>query len=900
MRIKLLIALTVICCQLFAQDKWTPEEIIHTQYLSAPLISNDGNYIVWSKRIGLKDQDKFVNKYFITRMDVVVKGKPLTVQLTRGKSSEYNAFFDKDQKGIYFLSSREKGKKLWHLSFYGGEPQEIHEFKNGISNVQRIDGTTVAFVSNEGKTFYQLNNEKSKDNTIIVEDSLNWRPTRVFAFNLQDKKIRRLTDNQQAILSYSVSRDGQYLISRRLMTLHYATDGQIKPEITLYNLKTNTSKVVLQAVHQASSFEFTPDNQGFYFMSTSTSDKKWNGAGKEVLNYYDLSTGEHQEVPLNWKNGSGYRYVLAGNALLTSLANGPYKKVGVYVKNKGTWRSNPMEWNGLENHVSIQGVSENGRYMVYNHSTAMQLPSYFLTEINRSKKGILSLGSKREIVELNTKLKKKPVAQAEVIYWKGANGAEVNGILYYPKGYQAGQQYPLILSIHGGPTGVDQDSWSERWSTYPQIYTDKGAFVLKPNYHGSGLHGQAFAESIKNGKYYELDQIDLYNGIQHLNKQGKVNMEQLGLMGWSNGAILTTWMTVKYPDMFKVAAPGAGDVNWTSDYGTCRFGVTFDQYYMGGAPWDDTDGKKFNTWYIENSPIFEIEKIKTPTIIFHGSEDRAVPRDQGWEYYRGLQQVGKAPVRFLWFPGQPHGLRKITHQLRKMKEEIKWIDNYLFGKIPKQDNKMKPSSPLAMAIRSKDIQNQNGAYGVLVKDKLIPEVMEVKKDSISIGIFELTNAQYAAFQKNHSYSPVHANYPVVGLSQDQIEAYLNWLNALTGAVYRLPKKQEALKLQDKAHATASSENTLNNWAGYAITLDDAVLLKSKLIKEEVQLLKGVGNYQPVEIGSARIFDLGGNVAEWYLDGKELKCYGYDAYNFVDPYNTAPIKMDKIGVRLIKD
>jgi dipeptidyl aminopeptidase/acylaminoacyl peptidase len=65
-----------------------------------------------------------------------------------------------------------------------------------------------------------------------------------------------------------------------------------------------------------------------------------------------------------------------------------------------------------------------------------------------------------------------------------------------------------------------------------------------------------------------------------LNAKGLIDTAQMGVMGWSNGAILTTMLTVRYPDMFKVAAPGAGDVNWTSDYGTCEFGVQFDQSYF--------------------------------------------------------------------------------------------------------------------------------------------------------------------------------------------------------------------------------------------------------------------------------------------------------------------------------
>ena len=59
-----------------------------------------------------------------------------------------------------------------------------------------------------------------------------------------------------------------------------------------------------------------------------------------------------------------------------------------------------------------------------------------------------------------------------------------------------------------------------------------------------------------------------------------------------------------------------------------------------------------------------------------------------------MQQVGKTPVRFLWFPGQPHGLGKITHQLRKMKEELAWIDTYLFNKPASENKAFKEDSPL--------------------------------------------------------------------------------------------------------------------------------------------------------------------------------------------------------------
>jgi len=334
--------------------------------------------------------------------------------------------------------------------------------------------------------------------------------------------------------------------------------------------------------------------------------------------------------------------------------------------------------------------------------------------------------------------------------------------------------------------------------------------------------------------------------------------------------------------MFKVAAPGAGDVNGTSDYGTCQFGVTFDQSYFGGAPWDDTNGKHYNEWYINNSPIFEIEKIKTPTIIFHGSEDRAVPRDQGWEYYRGLQQVGIAPVKFLWFPGQPHGLRKITHQLRKMKQEIKWIDEHLLGEVDDRNEALKPESPLATQILLSNSKTTDGRFGKAKKEDLLPEVVELGKDSIAIGRFEVTVAQYHSYSGN-SYNGLKANHPITGLTASDMEGYLNWLSEKTGASYRLPNEKEAKKLHMLGRKHAKNQNNLRYWSGYALTATDASQLIST-IPEVQSLVKPVGSYPPIKvIDKTIIFDLGGNVAEYYLDNGAIKTYDYSGYDFVDPF-----------------
>ncbi|MEM0994447.1 MAG: prolyl oligopeptidase family serine peptidase, partial [Bacteroidota bacterium] len=453
----------------------------------------------------------------------------------------------------------------------------------------------------------------------------------------------------------------------------------------------------------------------------------------------------------------------------------------------------------------------------------------------------------------------------------------------------------LMISIHGGPASATLDRWAERWSTYPNILAQRGAFVLKPNYHGSSNHGLAFVESIA-GNYYDPELEDITKGIEYLKAKGYIDTDQMGVMGWSNGAILTTMLTVRYPEMFKVACPGAGDVNWTSDYGTCRFGVSFDQHYFGGAPWDDMNGKTYNENYILKSPLFELEKVKTPTIIFHGSEDRAVPRDQGWEYYRALQQADQTAVRFLWFPGQPHGLQKITHQMRKMEEELAWIDKYLFEETAEKNEALKTDSPLAMLLE-RSFSAYQGNYGVVQKNILMPEMDDIKADSIAISCFEITNAQFAAYDKNFDYAAAHSNHPAL-VTAKQAAAYTKWLSQQSNQNYRLPNATEAKDFHQKAKKVAAKENTLNAWAGYELALKNAQQLQAAIGDKANAMLKAVGTYKASKIGDAKVYDLGGNVAEYY--GTEGKTYGFAANDFVDRMSdTATSAQSLKGFRVVR-
>jgi formylglycine-generating enzyme required for sulfatase activity len=345
-----------------------------------------------------------------------------------------------------------------------------------------------------------------------------------------------------------------------------------------------------------------------------------------------------------------------------------------------------------------------------------------------------------------------------------------------------------------------------------------------------------------------------------------------------------------------VASVGAGDVEWISDWGNVVFGDSFDSYYFGKSPMQDPD------LYIRKSPFFKLDKVQAPVLIFHGTADTNVPASQSWSYFRALQYYGKVPVKFVVFPGEPHGPRKLTHQMRKIDEEMAWFDKYFFKTAPMENEAIKAGSPLDTALRTKSVARTGEIYGATFQTKgkgvLIPEV--VTCGELEVGRFEVTRAQFLAFDKNYKVQRNTENYPANGVTLEQAKAYAEWLSKLTGQTWRVPKESEMAGKYDKK----DGENTLDYWAGYAPNPDDTSRLREKLkeLPGSAPLLKAVGGFAGQgQEQEELLFDLGGNVAEWVLtaDGKG-KPDGGSADCPADPRSTCTPGPEYIGFRVVRD
>lgn len=842
----------------------TVEDVLNIEYAGEFDISSDGHLAVWIKTT--TDEKKNIRRKDIYLTDLL---NSRTWQLTRDSGKDSSPLFSPRDSSIAFLRGKEKGKtQIYAVSIHGGEPDKLTQTENGVKDFQWLNPGEIIFSAREDSTLREIELKKNKDDVIVVDDQKHYPPVRLFRVELESKKVKRLTINSGEIEEFAISPLGDLIVTNENQSVSYTYDHRIHPRQFLMDLETGERKEIFTECNlNPSGFKWSSNGDGFYCRRRISSDTTDTYVGIWDLNYYSLTHQRLSSVFPGWKRGLGRSYFVFKDGVIAQLADGTRDRIARAVRS-GLNHDTKIISSPEDKPIRLLGAMERGKKIIIAQSDASTIP-----EIQSASIGGREIKNRKNLIRLNDHIRDKSLASSEVISWTGALNQRVEGILYYPTGYSEKKHYPLMVVLHGGPSGVDYDFFTERWSNYPHLLAGRGMFVLKVNYHGSGNYGLEWVESIKE-HYYQYEVPDIISGVNHLLELDLVDRKRVGIMGWSNGSILAIACCME-SDIFRVLCAGAGDVNWTSDYGNCAFGAAFDNAYLGGPPWDMPEE------YVKKSPLFRIRELHTPTLIMFGTKDRSVPTEQGWQHFRAMQQIGQAPVRFILFPGQGHGPSKISHRKRKMKEELSWLDRYLLESFKPKDESLKKNSPLHLMIKRKQAKCTGELYGERINGILVPET--VAFSSSKIGRFEVTRAQFAEFSNHFNYSPGKGNYPAVGVTYQEASDYCEWLSEKTGRNFRLPQMEEMQELLDKASSNRPHENNMDYWAGYSPTPDEREALLEKIDSLEVSgyLIKEAGSFRP--FGPAMIFDLWGNVAEWAIDQQgDGKIMGGSATSPADP------------------
>jgi len=297
----------------------------------------------------------------------------------------------------------------------------------------------------------------------------------------------------------------------------------------------------------------------------------------------------------------------------------------------------------------------------------------------------LSASSPVQLTHAGEQLSGFDTAKREVVHWKSGDGAVIEGVLLKPADFDPAKKYPLLVVIHGGPTGVDEPTIGpDRY--YPmERFVAKGALILRPNYRGSAGYGEKF-RSLNVRNLGVGDYADVISGVDSLIAQGFVDKERVGSMGWSEGGYISAFITTS-SDRFKAVSVGAGISDWMTYYANTDI-TPFTPEYLKATPWDDPE------IYKKTSPITYIAKAKTPTLIQHGGSDHRVPVANSFELRQALEDHG-VPVKMVIYDGFGHPINKPKQQRAVMEENENWFDHYIWGDplAPALTPIVKPAKP---------------------------------------------------------------------------------------------------------------------------------------------------------------------------------------------------------------
>src|SRR6185295_3384783 len=262
------------------------------------------------------------------------------------------------------------------------------------------------------------------------------------------------------------------------------------------------------------------------------------------------------------------------------------------------------------------------------------------------------------------------LTEPEEIEYTSFDGRRIQSWIQKPPEYVAGQRYPLILNIHGGPHAAYGWLFMHEF----QWMAAKGYVVLYPNPRGSTTYGQEFANVIQY-HYPGDDYKDLMAGVDELIRRGYINEKKMGVTGGSGGGLLTNW-TIGHTTRFAAAVSQRDIASWTDWWYTADF-VLFQPSWFKAPPFEDPED------YKARSPITYINNVKTPLMLILGEADWRTPTFAGGEEMFRALKYRKIPTLMVRFPHESHELSRSGqpwHRIERLQHIVGWFDKWLMGK----------------------------------------------------------------------------------------------------------------------------------------------------------------------------------------------------------------------------
>ena len=653
----------------------TADDLLRIEFLGQVEVSPDGKRVAYV--VTTTDREKDGYRSVINMLE-----------LSDGKTSRFSAGSHKDQapvwsadgKRIAFLSNRSGKNQLWVIDADGGEARQLTKFAAGVGDhAWSPDGEHIAFTSRvkPGETPKLEGAEKKEgkdkrdESDVKVIDRLRYKAEgagllgdarrQIFVVAVDGGEPRQITFGEYDHDNPAWSPDGKLLafVANRTPEEDYSRVRDIWTVSALAGeprqVTTSLGPVGLPC--------WSADGETIYF---GGHDLEYMGATHVAIWSVPATGGEAKRLTdpeLSVGSGvigdttagpKGRPYQLVGDKLYFSSAT----RGACHLFSTPVAGGDAEPLTEGERNISSFSLSRCGKTLVYTGATDTD-PGQLFAKVN---------GAERQLTNLNDKLLAEVEVVAPQTYWyKGADGLDCQGWVIKPPGYRAGQKYPVILEIHGGPHSM----YGHGFFHEMQYLAAQGWVVVYTNPRGSGGYGQKFTDACR-GDWGGGDYQDIMAGLDAVIAEGYIDTDRMGVTGGSYGGYMTSWV-VGHTDRFKAAVTQRAVINLYSFYGTSDVGSFLGDGEILGNPWDDHE------LLLKHSPIHYVKNIKTPLLIIHSEQDLRCPIEQAEELFIALKCLRRT-TQFVRFPDETHELSrsgKPKHRLERLERIKGWFEKYL-------------------------------------------------------------------------------------------------------------------------------------------------------------------------------------------------------------------------------
>lgn len=661
----------VISIQSFAQRVPSFEEVISLRSVGGVTLSADGKHIAYTVQTTDWNENRFDTEIWL------IKNGSSPFQLTNTtKNSSTNPAFSPDGQWIAFVSDRGNKNQVYVMRLEGGEAKAVTKEEEGVLAFEwHPSGNSIIFLKAEKEDKSKKERERryggfeadDKEFTLSHLWQVDFKPDmldpserpcyetldslKVKSGCIELPKAERITEGKFTVTSFITSPDGNKI----------AFSHQPNPLINSF-IKSDISVVTLSD-KKIAPLVTNPSSDGL---------EDWSPDSKEILftsNLSDTLANFYSNSKLFALNIESKITRQLAKSLDEDLGGFTWERSGIYASiwnktQRPLYRIDPMSgthtvFKSSPDQIFSISFSQDGQTVAFTGRNGDQLSEVFISSLDNSPK---------KLTDLTSQTNDWRIAQSEVISWKSKDGATIEGVLHKPKNYDPSKKYPLLVMIHGGPTGIDTPTPVPGY-VYPVLqWLDKGCLVLRPNYRGSAGYGEAFRSlNVKN--LGVGDMWDVMSGIDYLDKKGIIDKTKMGSMGWSQGGYISAFLTTN-TEVFKAISVGAGISNWMTYYVNTDI-HPFTRQYLKATPWSD------ELIYKKTSPITNINKAKTPTLIQHGELDKRVPIANAYELLQGLRDKG-VPSELIVYKGFGHGITKPKERLAATWHNWQWFNKYVW------------------------------------------------------------------------------------------------------------------------------------------------------------------------------------------------------------------------------